>query len=310
VRVEPTLRLRGGSPLGKCCYRARVTASPSLRAIASGRGYSINEYVCHAGPSDRAFEEQHLAFTIAAVVGGSFVYKTDGGEGLLHPGSLLLGNVGACYECGHEHSTGDRCVSFQFAPAYFEELAATAAGRSGYRFPVGVLPANDALLPMLTAVEAIAAVGDAGPGSAMQAMQLDELAAAVAEAVLGVMAGVGRSLPPSVAARDAQRISEVLRYLELHADEPLVLDELAEVAGLSKYHFLRTFRGVVGRSPYQYVLMTRMRRAALALVRTAGPVSAIALEAGFGDLSTFNRRFRDVFGVSPQGYRRQRGAAG
>lgn len=289
-----------------------MSASPSQRAIAAGRGYSINEYLCHAGPSDRAFEEQHDRFTIAAVVGGSFVYKTDSGKGLLHPGSLLLGNVGACYECGHEHSTGDRCVSFQFEPAYFDELAATAAGRSGYRFPTAVLPANDALLPMLAAIEAVAAVDAPHPSPAMVAMQLDELAAAVAEAVLGVMSGGGaaRSMahaPRSVAARDEQRISEVLRYLELHADEPLVLDELAEVAGLSKYHFLRTFRCAVGRSPYQYLLMIRMRRAALALVRTAGPVSAIALDAGFGDLSTFNRRFREVFGVSPQAYRRGAG---
>ena len=278
-----------------------------MRGISAGRGYAINDYVCHAGPRDRPFEERHGFFNIAVVVSGSFVYKTDGGKGLLHPGSLLLGNSGACFECGHEHSTGDRCVSFQYEPAYFEELAASAAGRSDYRFPTGVLPANDALLPMLAAAEAVAS------GAPLPSLQLEELAVAVAEAVLGTTSGAGlegargAGTSRSVGARDAQRISEVLRYLELHADEPLVLEELAEVAGLSKYHFLRTFRGLVGRSPYQYLLMIRMRRAALALVRTAGPVSAIALEAGFGDLSTFHRRFREVFGVSPQAYRRQRG---
>lgn len=302
------MHLHGASRLGKCCYRARVPASPlqpSVRGISAGRGYEINDYVCHAGPRDRPFEERHELFSIAAVVSGSFVYKTDGGKGLLHPGSLLLGNAGACFECGHEHGTGDRCISFRFEPTYFEELAMTAAGRSGYRFPFGVLPANDALLPMLAAAEAVA------EGAPLQSMQLEELAVAVAEAVLGTISGAGleTGVARSVGARDAQRISEVLRYLELHADEPLVLEELAEVAGLSKYHFLRTFRGAVGRSPYQYLLMIRMRRAALALVRTAGPVSAIALEAGFGDLSTFNRRFREIFGVSPQGYRRQRGPA-
>jgi hypothetical protein len=210
-----------------------VTALPSQlsrRRIAGGRGCTITENVCHAGPRDRRFEERHDRFIIAAVVGGAFVYKTEGSEDLLHPGSLLLGNLGAYYECEHEHSTGDRCISLRFEPAYFEELAATATGSSGYRSPTGVLPANDALLPMLATVEAVAAGAPIGM----------QLAVAVAEAVLGLMSGAGHGAggpAPSVAARDARRISEVLRYLEQHAEEPVVLDELAEVAGLSKYHF-------------------------------------------------------------------------
>ena len=56
-------------------------------------------------------------------------------------------------------------------------------------------------------------------------------------------------------------------------------------------------------TPYQYVLRTRLHRAAVRLRTTSEPVSAIALDAGFADLSTFNRRFRKVMGVNPSAYR-------
>jgi AraC-like DNA-binding protein len=74
---------------------------------------------------------------------------------------------------------------------------------------------------------------------------------------------------------------------------------------MSKYHFLRTFRHVIGLTPYQFLLQLRLRRAAVRLASTAEPVAAIAYDVGFGDLSTFNNRFRAVFGESPLAYRRR-----
>jgi AraC family transcriptional regulator len=77
---------------------------------------------------------------------------------------------------------------------------------------------------------------------------------------------------------------------------------------MSPYHFLRTFRHVAGMAPHQYVLRTRLHRAAVRLRTSSDPVSAIAFEAGFGDLSTFNRRFRRIMGCSPGAYRTRRQA--
>ena len=74
---------------------------------------------------------------------------------------------------------------------------------------------------------------------------------------------------------------------------------------MSPYHFLRTFRAVVGMTPHQYVLRPRLHRAALLLRRTTQPVAGIAFDCGFGDLSTFNRRFKRVMGASPSEYRGQ-----
>ena len=75
---------------------------------------------------------------------------------------------------------------------------------------------------------------------------------------------------------------------------------------MSLYHFLRVFRDVVGVTPYQFLLRTRLRHAAIGLANTDEPVSTIALANGFGDLSTFIATFRRVFGLAPRAYRSAR----
>ena len=96
----------------------------------------------------------------------------------------------------------------------------------------------------------------------------------------------------------------MLSHIEAHSSEPLDLDRLASIAATSKFHFLRIFRRAVGLTPYQFLLSTRLRRAALKLLSTPDAVSAIAFESGFGDLSTFNSAFRDRFGTNPLNFRR------
>jgi AraC-like DNA-binding protein len=78
---------------------------------------------------------------------------------------------------------------------------------------------------------------------------------------------------------------------------------LARDVGMSPYHLLRIFRQVVGMTPHQYVLRTRLHRAAARIRRTDEPIAAIAFDVGFGDLSTFNHRFRRVMGLTPSAYR-------
>lgn len=98
---------------------------------------------------------------------------------------------------------------------------------------------------------------------------------------------------------------DALRHIEANAARELDLAELAEAARMSKHHFLRTFRRVAGVTPHQYLLGVRLKRAALRLRQTTEPVTAIAFEAGFGDLSTFNHRFRRIYGCTPTAYRRR-----
>ena len=69
---------------------------------------------------------------------------------------------------------------------------------------------------------------------------------------------------------------------------------------------LRTFRRVVGMTPHQFILRTRLQNAAVQLRQSNQPVLNIALAAGFADLATFTRRFRAIIGGTPSAYRRGR----
>jgi hypothetical protein len=122
---------------------------PIVRQLADGEGWTLNDYVCRSGPGAAAFEERHESVSISSVIAGSFTYASDNGRALLHSGAILLGNAGACYACGHEHSAGDHCLSLQMCPDYFAEIAASVAGSSAFRFKTGMLPAGiDTLSPM------------------------------------------------------------------------------------------------------------------------------------------------------------------
>jgi AraC family transcriptional regulator len=262
----------------------------ATKIVSSGNGWSVSDAVCTSGPRDRPYEEQHDSFMIAAVVEGTFRYRAGRDSEVMSPGALMLGNFGRYFECGHDHGTGDRCVSFHYTPEFFE--------RSGTRgaFPVHRVPPLAALTPLL--VEARLAV------QAPEKVAFEELAYGMVGAVLRVL-GASREVNRAATAADERRISAALRFIEANLAEPLSLVQLAATAKMSEFHFLRVFKQVTYVTPHQYILRARLREAALRLKVREENVLDISLAAGFQDLSNFNHAFRAEFGVSPRNYRRQ-----
>ncbi|MDR3529140.1 MAG: AraC family transcriptional regulator, partial [Rhodopila sp.] len=132
----------------------------------------------------------------------------------------------------------------------------------------------------------------------------EEIALDLVGKVMSIIAENPHS-PPTPTRRDEKRIATVLHCIEAEADQALSLADLARDAAMSPYHFLRTFRHVVGMTPHRFILRTRLRNAAVHLRRSSRPVLDIALDAGFTDLSTFNRQFRTTMGMTPTVYRRR-----
>lgn len=274
----------------------RMTA----RVLSQGGGWQVADVVCTCGPHDRPFEEEHAYATVAVVLAGSFQYRgalTPRGtrQDLMTPGSLLLGNAGQCFECGHEHALGDRCLSFRYGRDYFERLAADAGmSPSPRNFRVNRLPP---LRPLSRAIARACAGLLQGAGTSWE--DLSVLIAAEALALANGHLPNTASMPPSTVAR----VTRAVRMIDQHSEDELSLGSLAQESGLSPYHFLRTFQQVTGVTPHQYIRRARLRKAAIRLASEREKVLDIALDSGFGDVSNFNRAFRTEFGVSPRTYR-------
>jgi AraC-like DNA-binding protein len=283
-------------------FLAKIAVDSERRApeslwLAAGDGWTARDVVCSAGPADKSFEEQHSKTSIAVVVSGTFQYRSPAGCELMTPGSFLLGNRGDCFCCEHQHGTGDRCVAFSYDRELFERIAYEASGAEA-RFNVPRLPPIRALSRLVARTVALQA-RDPGIDGEELCIQLAGRAIQLARSV--VPSHLARGEPGALA-----RVSRVVRMIDHDPDIPHDLRSLAQFVRLSPYHFLRTFEGLTGTTPYQYVLRVRLRRAAFRLRTESSKILDIALGCGFGDLSNFNRSFRAEFGVSPRLYRTQR----
>ena len=275
-------RLQGGS------------GAPINRMLAQGPGWTVEDVVCTSGPADRPFAEQHEYVAIAIVTAGTFHYRAGSGRELMTPGSLMLGNAGQIFECGHEHGAGDRCISFRYSRDLFENLARPMGRRTrGVTFGALRVPP----LRELSSVVARASAGLAQGRADWQALSV-EVAGLALQASQGELAA-REDMPASTLAR----VTRVVRRIENEGEDKLSLAALAQEARLSPYHFLRVFMQVSGLTPHQYVRRLRLRQAAATLAAKAGKVLDIAFDSGFGDVSNFNHAFRAEFGMSPRQFR-------
>ncbi len=256
----------------------------------------MTDYRCSAGPADMPFTELHAGFSVSYVRKGSFGYRFRGKSFELVAGSILVGHPGDEFMCTHDHHAGgDECLSFQLAPALVETISQGSKNRQAEIWHAGCVPP----LPELMVFGELAQAAAEGTSD----ISLDEAGMLLAARFVEVVSGRERK-PPAARACDRRRAVEAALWLDTHSREPIDLESGARQAGLSPFHFLRLFAKVLGVTPHQYLLRSRLRHAARLLADDARPITDVAFDVGFADLSNFVRTFHRAAGVSPRGFRR------
>jgi AraC family transcriptional regulator len=259
--------------------------------VLSSGSLSVVDYRCDAGPAQAPYTELHDDHSLAYVRRGSFGCQVRGESFELVAGSVFVVHPGDEYRCTHDHAHGgDECLAFHLTPALVETI-----GDRSRVWRAGALPPLPELMVLGELAQA-AAEGRSNVG-------LDEIGWLFAARFVDVVSGRERR-PVDARASDRRRAIDVALWLDAHAHEELDLGRAAHEAGLSPFHFLRLFARVLGVTPHQYLLRSRLRHAARLLADDPRSITEIAFGVGFGDLSNFVRTFHRVAGVSPSAFRK------
>jgi AraC-like DNA-binding protein len=262
-----------------------MTATPLLQR----NSISVSDFRCSAGPDDTPFVEQHRCHSVSYVRKGSFDCKCRGRRFELVAGSVMVGHPGDEFTCSHDHVCGDECLSFFLSPELVD-----AIGDRTEVWRIGAAPPLPELMVLGELAQA-AAEGRSDVG-------LDEVGQIFASRFVEVVSGRAREPRPATP-RDRRRAVETALWIDAHSHLEIDLDRAAAQAELSPFHFLRLFSGVLGVTPHQYLLRSRLRHAARLLADDGISITDVAYDVGFGDLSNFVRTFHRAAGVSPRKFR-------
>jgi AraC-like DNA-binding protein len=258
------------------------------RTLFEGNRISVTEFRCTAGPGDKPFAEEFPAHSISYVRKGSFGCQCRGRSHELVAGSMLIGFPGDEYVCTHDHVVGDECLSFFLAPDLVDAIG------DGRIWQIGALPPLPEMM-VLAELAQTAADGSSDVG-------LNEIGHLLAARFIEAVSG-RKSKPLTAGLRDRRRAVESALWIDANSHRAIALDDAAEQAGISPFHFLRLFSEVLGVTPHQYLVRSRLRHAARRLADDDSPITDIAYDVGFGDLSNFVRTFHRAAGASPMRFR-------
>lgn len=261
----------------------------SSTTLLQRRSITVSDFRCSAVTGDKPFVERHRCHSISYVRKGSFGYRSRGRSHELVAGSVLIGVPGAEFVCTHDHVCGDECLSFFLEPELVETI-----GDRAEAWQVGAAPP----LPELMVLGELAQAAADGASD----IGLDEIGHLIAGRLVEVVSGRPRA-PSRTTTRDRRRAVEAALWIDAHSHQDIELEDGAAQAGISPFHFLRLFSGVLGVTPHQYLVRSRLRHAARLLADDERAVTDVAYDVGFGDLSNFVRTFHRAAGVSPSKFR-------
>jgi AraC family transcriptional regulator len=213
----------------------------------------------------------------------------------LRPGSLWVMPEGSRH--GVRFESNVEGIALAFEPSTFDSLVQSADGKHS-------LPIMHSLTTCPPKIEHLmrALLHESLDTSTQEGIGLECIATAIALAICQHAGAV--SITTKTGPRLAPRqIRAVQAYVETHLHQQISLADLAATAGLSSFHFLRSFKGSLGSTPARYVMERRMERARYLLRVSKITVSEVGISVGFEDVSHFSRAFHRAVGLTPTAFR-------
>jgi AraC family transcriptional regulator len=215
---------------------------------------------------------------------------------------IVPAGVSSYFSSSRVHKTSRTEIPIRLLNGAAEELGLTARGGAELQ---SVFETRDPVIAHLIGVFLEELRKPAHPA---QRLVVSACSNALAAHLVRSFDAQNAALPKGPASLTRRQLRAVLDYLESNIAAPIELAEIAAVANVSRFHFVRLFKASTGVSPMAYLEVSRIDRAR-ALIR-AGEMrlSEIALVTGFADQSHFTRRFHKHTGVTPGYYEREHGS--
>ncbi|SDK35729.1 AraC family transcriptional regulator [Billgrantia gudaonensis] len=253
--------------------------------------------VLRAALSDFSYDRHaHEEYAFGVTLAGRQDFFSGGEFHRSSPGNVIQFNPEQVHD-GHPGDDSTLGYVMTYVPAaQLEALFADAAGSER----AGAFRCGDTLIPdpeLRRAILELSQLVIHRVGSRIeQEHALYRIASRLVQRA-GQFQGAGKASRPDALLMRAKE------YILAHLEDDVSLDDISQAAHLSKYHFLRLFRQQFGITPHQYVLNCRVNAACHALEAGVAPAE-VAFRYGFTDLSHFNRRFKRIYGKTPNQYQR------
>lgn len=260
------------------------------------------------------------SLSIKSFSGGRALYQTSEGYFSVGDGEYLLLNCGQEYSISVDKATPVESFCVFFDPDLVETVHASMTMPSSrlldnpdvqttrsFHVVERTYPHDDVISPALLRLRSMHA-RHADDVAWLQEELHDMLIRLVCKQT-AVLAEIEQVPALRAATREElyRRLHLAREYAAAFFDQSITLSDLAQVAGLSTNHLLRTFRSLFGQTPYQYLVGLRIDRARKLLETSGTPVTEICFAVGWKSLGSFNVLFHRHTGMSPSEYRRQNG---
>lgn len=249
----------------------------------------------------------HEEMEAVVLTAGSLVYAAGNRKYTLQAGEGFFINSGTLHGAWSLDTSGCQFHSLVFHP----RLVGGDENSVFYQNYVRPLMDNSGLEGMVLSpriswqADAIAAIENAWQACAEEAAGYEfQVRTNLSQLLCLLQSANPGGVPNKKQLRAAERIKNMLRFIQENFHEDLNTSSIARSAGVSESECLRCFHTIIGTTPIQYLRQYRIQRSAQLLAQGRDSVSEIAQKCGFQDVSYFTKTFRELRGCAPSEYRK------